>query len=114
VAALAVLGTGVFMAACGGEPAKTPVNASEVSGATEKGADPAAKPADPAAATPATTPTMAMDAKPADMKPADAKPADMKPADAKPADAKTTMPAPATTGTAKKPATPPAAAPVKK
>ena len=36
--ALAVLGTGVIMAACGGDP-KTPVNANEVNGATEKAAD---------------------------------------------------------------------------
>lgn len=36
--ALAVLGTGVIMAACGGDP-KTPVNANEVNGATEKASD---------------------------------------------------------------------------
>jgi hypothetical protein len=123
-AALAVLGTGVIMAACGGEEPKTPVNANEVSGASEKAADGAnhcgagkdhkageaacsadhkagdAKPADAtgaAAATPATTPAAAT--------PADAKPA---------ADAKglTTTPAPAST-TGKKPATP-APAPAKK
>lgn len=122
--ALAVLGTGVLMAACGGEEPKTPVNANEVNGATEKSADganhcgagkdhkggeaacsadhkaadTAAKPADPTAATPATTPAAAT--------PADAKPADAKPADAKAA-------APAATGAAKKPAAP-AATPAKK
>jgi hypothetical protein len=123
--ALAVLGTGVIMAACGGEEPKTPVNANEVSGATEKaadganhcgagkdhkageaacsaahGADTAAKPADttPAAATPATTPAAT---------PAAATPADVKPTDAKPADAKGATPA------GKKPAAP-AATPAKK
>jgi hypothetical protein len=125
--ALAVLGTGVLMAACGGEEPKTPVNANEVSGATEKaadganhcgagkehkageaacaadkkGADTAAKP-ETTTATPATTPVAAT-------------PADAKPADAKPADPKAvTTPAPATTGTAKKPAAPAAPAPAKK
>ena len=40
VGALAVLGTGVIMAGCGGEEPKTPVNANEVSGATtEKSSD---------------------------------------------------------------------------
>lgn len=125
--ALAVLGTGVIMAACGGEP-KTPVNANEVSGAaTEKSAEGAnhcgagkdhkageaacaakagdAKPADTTAAKPADTTAAAAT-------PADAKPADAKPADAKPTDAKSATPAPATT-TGKK--TPPApAAPAKK
>jgi hypothetical protein len=127
-AALAVLGTGVIMAACGGEEPKTPVNANEVSGASEKAADGAnhcgagkehkageascsadhkagdAKPADAtgaAASTPATTPAAAT--------PADAKPADAKPADAKGVTGST--PAPAST-TGKKPAAP-APAPAK-
>ena len=124
--ALAVLGTGVIMAACGGEEPKTPVNAHEVSGAaTEKSSEGAnhcgagkehkageagcaakagdAKPADTTAAKPAeTTPAAATPAA------ADAKPADAKPADAKAA----TTPAPATT-TGKKTAPAPVA-PAKK
>jgi hypothetical protein len=125
--ALAVLGTGVILSvtpACGGDP-KTPVNANEVNGATEKAADGAshcgagkdhkageaacsadhksgapgdAKPADPTAGAAAATPATT---------PAAATPADTKPADAKPADAKGATPAPAST-TGKKPATPPA------
>ncbi len=39
--ALAVLGTGVIMAACGGDAPKTPVDAKEVPGATDKAAAPA-------------------------------------------------------------------------
>jgi hypothetical protein len=129
--ALAVLGTGVIMAVtpgCGGDP-KTPVNANEVSGASDKAADGAhhcgagkehkageaacsadhksgapgdAKPADPTAGAAAATPATT----PAAATPADAKPADAKPADAKPADAKGATPAPAST-TGKKPAAPP-------
>ena len=38
--ALAVLGAGVIMAACGGEAPKTPVDAKEVPGATDKAATP--------------------------------------------------------------------------
>ena len=113
--ALAVLGTGVIMAACGGEEPKTPVNANEVSGATDKAADganhcgagkdhkagEAACSADKKAgdATPAITPAAATAATPAAATPADAKPADAKPADAKGA-------APAATGAGKKPAAP--------
>lgn len=119
--ALAVLGTGVIMAACGGEDPKTPVNANEVPGATEKAADGAhhcgagkehkageagcaaaaggdAKPADTSAAGGA-----AATATPAATTPAASTPADTKPADAK-AGAGTT-PAPAST-TGKKPAAP--------
>jgi len=126
--ALAVLGTGVIMAACGGDP-KTPVNANEVNGATEKAADGAshcgagkdhkageaacsaaaggdAKPADTSAAGGA-----AATATPAATTPAAATPADTKPADAKPADAKT--PAPASTTGKKAPAAP-AGTPAKK
>ena len=116
--ALAVLGTGVIMAACGGEEPKTPVNANEVSGAsTEKsseganhcGAGKDHKAGEAACAAKPGDATTA--AKPADTTPAAATPADVKPADAKPADAKGT-PAPATT-TGKK--TPPApATPAKK
>ena len=124
VGALAVLGTGVIMAGCGGEEPKTPVNAHEVSGAaTEKSSEganhcgagkehkagEAACAAKPGDAKPADTA-----AKPADTTPAAAMPAtaDAKPADAKPADAKGATPAPATT-TGKK--TPPApATPAKK
>lgn len=125
VGALAVLGTGVIMAGCGGEEPKTPVNAHEVSGAaTEKSSEganhcgagkehkagEAACAAKPGDAKPADTAA----AKPADTTPAAATPAtaDAKPADAKPADAKGATPAPATT-TGKK--TPPApATPAKK
>ena len=126
--ALAVLGTGVIMAACGGDP-KTPVNANEVNGATEKAADGAnhcgagkdhkageaacsaaagdAKPADTSAAGGA-----AAAATPAATTPAASTPADAKAAtDAKPADAKT--PAPAST-TGKKPAAPATGTPAKK
>lgn len=120
--ALAVLGTGVIMAACGGD--KPAVNANEVSGATPPAADGAghcgagkehkageascsadkkattdAKPADTAAATTPAAATPAADAKPADAKPADAKAADPKAA------------TPAATGTAaKKPGAPAPAA----
>jgi hypothetical protein len=115
--ALAVLGTGVIMAACGGEEPKTPVNANEVTGASEKAADganhcgagkdhkageaacSADKAAAPAAEAPATTPAAAA---PAEATPAAATPA----TDAKPADAKATDAKPATPGTAKKPAAP--------
>jgi hypothetical protein len=134
--ALAVLGTGVIMAACGGDP-KTPVNANEVSGASEKaghgdghcgagkdhkpgeascsadkkaGGD--AKPADTsAAAGTSAAATPAADAKPADAKPADATSA--KPADAKDSKGGATPATPATPGkkgttTPATPATPPA------
>ena len=124
--ALAVLGTGVIMAACGGD-SKPAVNANEVSGATDKagegashcgagkdhkageascsadhksGAPGDAKPADPTAA-----------AKP-DTTPAAATAPDVKPGDAKPADAKGATPA--ASGTAKKPGTPPPAGTAKK
>lgn len=126
--ALAVLGTGVIMAACGGDP-KTPVNANEVNGATEKAADGAnhcgagkehkageagcaaatgdAKSADTSAAGGA-----AATATPASTTPAASTPTDTKAAtDAKPADAKT--PAPASTTGKKAPAAP-AGTPAKK
>ena len=99
--ALAVLGTGVLMAACGGaEEPKSPVNATDVPSATDK----AATPAEP----------KVLDAKPADATPAAAMPTDAKgaaPTAAMPADAKGAA-APATTGSAKKPGAPapPAAA----
>lgn len=120
VGALAVLGTGVIMAGCGGEEPKTPVNANEVSGAaTEKsseGANHCGAGKDHKAGEAACA------AKPGDAKPADATPAAatpaaatpaVTPAAATPADAKAaTTPAPATT-TGKK--TPPApAVPAKK
>jgi len=105
--ALAVLGTGVIMAACGGDAPKTPVDAKEVPGATDKAAGGDdhkagdAKPADPVtAAAPATPATPAAPATPATPSAADAK-------------GVTGTPAPATTGTGKKPAapaTPPAGA----
>lgn len=114
--ALAVLGTGVIMAACGGDP-KTPVNANEVSGATEKAADGASHcgagkdhkageascsadhKADPtSAAKPDTTPAAAT--------PAAATPAA--------ADPKAATPTPAATGTAAKKPAAPAPAPAKK
>ncbi len=122
VGALAVLGTGVIMAGCGGEEPKTPVNANEVSGAaTEKSSEGAnhcgagkdhkageaacaAKPGD-------AKPADAMSAKPADTTAAAAMPAAATPASATPPDAKGTA-APATTTGKKTP--PPAAAPAKK
>lgn len=119
--ALAVLGTGVLMAACGGEDPKTPVNANEVSGATEKASDGAhhcgagkehkageagcaaaagdAKPADTSAAGGAAA---AATATPATTTPAATTPAASTPADAK---AAAGTPAPAST-TGKKPAAP--------
>lgn len=122
--ALAVLGTGVIMAACGGDP-KTPVNANEVSGATEKAADGAGhcgagkdhKAGEAScSADHKTDPTSA--AKP-DTTPAAATPAAATPAAATPAapaaDTKAATPTPAATGTAaKKPGAAPAAAPAKK
>jgi hypothetical protein len=95
--ALAVLGTSVLMAACGGDkPANAPVNSTETPAAggdaTKKpgeascGAKPEDKAADTAA--PAAAADKPADAKPADAKPADSKPADTKAADSKPADAK--------------------------
>ena len=114
--ALAVLGTGVIMAACGGD-AKPPVNANEVSGPTEKAADGAghcgagkdhkAGESGCAAKTeaPATTPAAAT---PAAATPAAATPAAATPA----ADPKAAAPAtPATSSSTKKPAAP---APAKK
>ena len=119
VGALAVLGTGVIMAGCGGEEPKTPVNANEVSGAaTEKSSEGAnhcgagkdhkageaacaAKPADTTAA--AATPAAAT--------PAAATPAAVTPA-ATPAEAKGMAPPATTTGKKTPPA--PAAAPAKK
>jgi hypothetical protein len=95
--ALAVIGTGVLMAACGGaEEPKSPVNATDVPSATDK----AATPADPKTVDPVSA------SKPADPTPAAAMPADAKGA----ADPKAA--APASTGSAKKPAAPapPAAA----
>jgi hypothetical protein len=117
-AALAVLGTGVIMAACGGDP-KTPVNANEVNGATEKAADGAshcgagkehkageaacsaaaggdAKPADTSAAGGATSTATPSTATPTTT------PADAKAAAGTPAPASTTGKKPAA------PATPPA------
>jgi len=127
--ALAVLGTGVIMAACGGDP-KTPVNANEVNGATEKAAGDGAnhcgagkdhkagqagcaaaagdaKPGDTSAAGGAAATATPAATTPAATTPAASTPADTKPADAKPADAKaaTGTPAPAST-TGKKPAAP--------
>jgi hypothetical protein len=106
--ALAVLGTGVLMAACGGQEPKTPVNANEVSGATtsadgaghcgagkEHKAGEAACAADKKAAT---------DVKPADPTAA-AKP-DTTAAAATPADAKPVAGAPTPATPAKKPGTP--------
>jgi hypothetical protein len=136
--ALAVLGTGVMLSmtpACGGDP-KTPVNANEVNGATEKAADGAnhcgagkdhkagqagcsaaaggdAKPADTSAAGGAAATATPAATTPAAATPADAKPADAKPADAKPADAKGATPAPASTTGKKAPAAP-AGTPAKK
>lgn len=126
--ALAVLGTGVIMAACGGETPKTPVDAKEVPGATDKaasadghcGANKDHKAGE--AACSADKKAGATDAKPADpvtaAKPADAPATPATPATPSAADAKgvTGTPAPATTGAAKKPAAPaaaPAAAPKK-
>jgi hypothetical protein len=129
--ALAVLGTGVIMAACGGEPPKSPVNATDVPASTDKAAGDAANAAGhcgagkdhkageascsadkkgAADAKPADPVTTA--AKPADTTAAPATPADAKPADAKPADAKAATPA--TTGTGKKPAAPATPAAAKK
>ena len=123
--ALAVLGTGVIMAACGGD--KPAVNANEVSnasapadGAGHCGAGKDHKPgeancsADKAGAAKTADPTAA---KPADTTPAAATPAAATPAaatpDAKSAtpaaatpDPKAATPTPATTGTAKKPGAP--------
>lgn len=120
--ALAVLGTGVIMAACGGD-AKTPVNANEVSGATEKAADGAghcgagkdhkAGEASCSADHKSGTPDPTSAAKP-DTTPAAATPAAATPAAATPAAAAAT-PTPAATGTAaKKPGAAPAPAPAKK
>ena len=111
--ALAVLGTSVLMAACGGgdKPANTPVNSSETpaaggeakpadghcgadkdhkTGESSCGAKPAdtaadAKPAETAEAPASTTPAPAAapDTKAADAKPADAKADAKKPADTK-------------------------------
>ncbi len=125
--ALAVLGAGVIMAACGGEAPKTPVDAKEVPGATDKaatgdahcGANKDHKAGE--AACSADKKAGALDAKPADPAMA-AKPAEVPAAPAAPStsatDAKgvTGTPAPATTGATKKPAAPgaaPAAAPKK-
>ena len=123
-AALAVLGTGVMLSltpACGGDP-KTPVDANEVNGATEKAADGAshcgagkdhkagqaacsaaagdAKPADTSAAGGATSTATPSTAMPAATTPSATTPS--APADAK---AATGTPAPAST-TGKKPAAP--------
>ncbi len=133
--ALAVLGTGILMAACGGEePAKSPVNANEVSGASDKSATPAdghcgadkahktgegtCKGGAAAGHCGAGTEHKAGEAScSADKKGSstDAKSADpvtaAKPADTTAAPATPAAAAPATTGTAKKPgapATPPA------
>jgi len=121
--ALAVLGTGVIMAACGGEEPKTPVNANEVPGATDKAAGGdaahcgAGKEHKAGEASCSADKKAGGDAKPADpvtaAKPADTTAAPATPADAKAATTTTGTPAPATTGTGKKPAapaTPPAAA----
>ena len=117
--ALAVLGTGVIMAACGGEEPKTPVNAKEVPGATDKAAGGDAAHCGAGKDHKAGEASCSADHKAGDAKPADpvtaAKPADPTPAAATPAvDPKAaTTTAPATTGTGKKPAapaTPPAAA----
>ena len=132
-AALAVLGTGVMLSltpACGGDP-KTPVDANEVNGATEKAADGAshcgagkdhkagqagcsaaaaagdAKPADTSAAGGATSTATPSTAMPAATTPSATTPST--PADAK---AATGTPAPAST-TGKKPAAP-ATPPAKK
>jgi hypothetical protein len=122
--ALAVLGTGVIMAACGGEDPKTPVNANEVSGATEKAADGAnhcgAGKDHKAGQASCSADKAGGDAKPADTTPAAATPAAATPAAATPAaatpaaatpDPKAATPAPAST-TGKKPAAP--ATPAKK
>lgn len=121
--ALAVLGTGVLMAACGGpEAPKTPVNSTEVSGATDKASTPADghcgagkdhKAGEASCSADHHPGADAKGADPAAAKPADTTPAASTPADAKAATDKTGTPTPAATGTAKKPgaapATPPAA-----
>jgi hypothetical protein len=122
--ALAVLGAGVIMAACGGDPPKSPVDAKEVPGATDKASAPgdghcgagkdhkageASCSADHKADAPKTADPVTA-AKPADTTPAPATPADAKAV----TDTKAGTPAPATTGTAKKPATPAPATPAKK
>ncbi len=115
VGALAVLGTGVLMAGCGGEEPKTPVNANEVSGAaTEKSSEGAnhcgaGKDHKAGEAACAAKPG---DAKPADTTPAAATPAAATPAAATPAAATPATPAPATTTGKKTPPVP--AAPAKK
>ncbi|HSO32707.1 MAG TPA: hypothetical protein VLT33_09325 [Labilithrix sp.] len=116
--ALAVLGTGVIMAACGGEAPKTPVDAKEVPGATDKaaGGDAAHCGAgkDHKAGEASCSADHKADAKPADPVTAAAPATPATPATPSAADAKgvTGTPAPATTGTGKKPAAPapPAAA----
>ena len=121
--ALAVLGTGVIMAACGGEPPKSPVNATDVPTATDKAATPAdghcgaGKDHKAGEASCSADKKGASDAKPGDpvtaAKPADTTAAPAIPADAKAAtDTKPGTPTPAATGTGKKPAAPapPAAA----
>ncbi len=118
VGALAVLGTGVIMAGCGGEEPKTPVNANEVSGAaTEKSSDGANhcgagkdhKAGEAACAANKADPKPA-DPTPAAATPAAATPAAATPAAATPADAKAATPAPATTTGKKTPPAPPAPA----
>lgn len=128
--ALAVLGTGVIMAACGGDAPKTPVDAKEVPGATDKaatgdahcGANKDHKAGEAACSAGAKTGT---DAKPADAMSAPATPAapasPAAPATPTAADAKGVTGTPATgtaapASTTKKPAAPgaaPAAAPKK-
>jgi hypothetical protein len=118
--ALAVLGTGVIMAACGGDPPKSPVDAKDVPGATDKASAPAdghcgagkdhkageaACSADHKADAPKTGDPVTA-AKPGDTTAAPATPADAKPV----TDTKTGTPTPATTGTAKKPGAPAAPA----
>jgi len=122
--ALAVLGTGVIMAACGGDAPKSPVDAKDVPTSTDKAAGAAdghcgagkdhtagqaSCAADKKAGEGAKTTDPVTAGKPADTTAAPAVPADAKPTDAK---AGTPATAPATTGTGKKPAapTPPAAA----
>ncbi len=126
--ALAVLGTGVIMAACGGDPPKSPVDAKDVPNATDKAAGgdaashcgagkdhkagEAACSADKKAGADATKPADPVTAaKPADTTAAPAIPADAKPAEATKTGTPAPATAPATSGTGKKPAapTPPAA-----
>ncbi len=117
--ALAVLGTGVIMAACGGDP-KTPVNANEVSGASEKAADGAShcgagkdhKAGE--ASCSADHKTDATSAAKPDTTPAAATPPAATPAAATPAAADPKAATPAATGTAKKPGAAPAPASAKK